>query len=313
MKSTPKPSWSSAAVLITLVAAISTVPCRAPVYAVGVGPASIPSYYSHEYFNVTSPSAYPSGISGYANPAVYGILPGADLSFASAVTGNNTKAYDDYATVLSYTNMGFGLVHERVEFPETGAIAAVNDWRIGIARTRRSTTLGLGFGFSSLDDDKAGRSNIVQVGLVQRFGRSVTVGACGNFATEENNQTGLFDAAYRPFRDYSLTVFADTELRKGMSASDVDWSVGARVEFLRGIHASARYFSDDMFSVMLAVSLGAGWRISGNGRFDTDGENISTTTEIRWGFREPGLFQNFDPEEERPPDTRWDQPPYAGQ
>jgi hypothetical protein len=81
----------------------------------------------------------------------------------------------------------------------------------------------------------------------------------------------------------------------------------------QGVHACARYFSDETFSVMLAVSSGAGWRISGNSRFDADGENLSTKSEIRWGFREPGIFQIFYPEEERPPDTRRDQPPYAGE
>ncbi|MEE9270849.1 MAG: signal peptide peptidase SppA, partial [Candidatus Krumholzibacteria bacterium] len=198
---------------------------------------------------------------------------------------------NNWGYFLGGRELGFGLVRSEAPLPGGGE-TGVNDMRIGFVDGTRNTTVGFGYGWSSGDDDLLGRSDIFQAGMVQRFGRYLSLGISGNFALENSDQTGLFDLAVRPIGNDMVTVFADAELPRGISASDAPWSVGAILEPLPGIQLTGRLFDDDSYALSVGISIGA-LRFTSSPRFTKDGKTTNITYESRSGYFESSVFQNW--------------------
>ncbi|MFQ5512552.1 MAG: S49 family peptidase [Candidatus Krumholzibacteriia bacterium] len=257
---------------------------------IGQVESSIPSYYSHLQFNLTSPTARAAAIGGFANPAVYGMMPGPEAQFSWSDRDNRFRTLKEWGLFVGTRRIGFGMVRNEIPLPGGGE-AGVNDMRIGFVDGTRNTTVGLGYGWSTGDDELLGRSNVFQAGVVQRVGRHLSIGVSGNFAIEKSNQVGLFDIAVRPIGDERLTVFADAELPKGVAASDVPWSVGTILEPIPGIQLTGRFFDDDSYAFSAGFSFG-GLRLSASPRFDKNNNTTNTTYEIRSGYFERSVFDD---------------------
>jgi protease-4 len=260
---------------------------------------SIPSYYDHLQFNLTSPTARAGAIGGFANPAVYGMMPGTESIFSWSRGDDDLRNWGyflggrdlGWGYFLGGRDLGFGLVRSEAPLPGGGK-TGVSDMRIGLVDGTRNTTVGFGYGWASGDDKLLGRSDIFQVGTVQRFGRYLSLGISGNFAFDNKDQTGLFDVAVRPIGNDMVTVFADAELPRGISASNAPWSVGAMLEPLPGIQLTGRLFDDDSYAFSVGVSVGA-LRFTSSPRFTEDGETTNITYESRSGYFEPSVFQDW--------------------
>lgn len=242
----------------------------------------IPSYYSRSKFNLTSPAAYSTAIGGYYNPAVYRTLGGGEFIFSWSDKGNDFGSMDEWGLFVGSKHIGFGAVRNVVPLAD-GSEAGVNDLRLALAFGDRNTTVGYGLGWSTGDKDLAGRSTILQAGLVQRFGRYVSMGLVGTFATEKAEQSGVTDLAVRPFGTSALTVFADGELPKGVSVDNAPWSIGAMVQPVAGLQLIGRYFEDESYSLSIGLSMG-GLGLRGTPSYDKDNNTINSTYEIRTGY-----------------------------
>ena len=216
----------------------------------------IPSYYDQLRYNLTGPGARATSISGYANPAFYGMLPGRETWFtwADPEAPDNQGGMKNWGLFLGAPNIGFGVVRNEIALGD-GKTAGVNDYRFALSGGNKNGTLGLSYGWSGGDGDLVGRSSLIQAGATQRFGRYASVGLVGNFATEKSYQSGLIDLAVRPLGDPMLTVFADAELPKGVSVSDAPWSVGAMLDVGPGLQLTGRYFDDDNYAFSIGYTL----------------------------------------------------------
>lgn len=252
----------------------------------------IPSYYSHLDFNLTGPGAYTTAAGGYANPAVYAMMPGDEMEFYWTVDDNTTlNRIDRWGIFVGLQNLGFGVVHNRLPGPGGTGMLSVTDYRLGLSGGTRNYTFGAALGWSGGDTEQLDRSTVIQVGSVFRFNKYTSAGLAGIFSTQRDHQSGLADLAIRPLGDERFTLFGDVELPRRISTSDAPWSAGAMVELIAGVRLIGRYFDDESFALTLAYSAGGGVktgsaRAAGSWRFDKDAEYAYSNYGIRMGFPE---------------------------
>ncbi len=238
----------------------------------------IPSYYDQLQYNLTGPGTRATSISGYANPAFYSMMPGSELNYSW--TGEDELK--NWGLFLGGTNAGFGMVRSDLPVGD-GVYAGVYDYRVALSGGTRNATVGVSFGWSGGDKDLVGRSQVIQVGAAQRFGRYVSLGLVGNFATQASYQSGFFDIAVRPTGKQLLTLFADYELPKGLAASDAPWSVGAMVDVGPGLQLTGRYFESEEWSLGIGYAFDV-FGFTGAPRFNKDNKSDRTIYQIRTGF-----------------------------
>ena len=240
---------------------------------------SIPSYYDHNRFNLTSPSAQTTPSGGFTNPAGYGWLDGFSGQFGWSNTLDRIDKAEQWGLFTGFSHVGFGMIENRTVALNNGT-GEVQDMRVALIDHHWSTTVGLAYGWSSGADESLGRSDIVQVGVMHQVGRWMRFGAVGNFAVDSPDRTGLLDLAIRPLGRW-LTLFGDTELRRAVSATDSPWSAGVLFEGIRAIQLSGRYFSDE--SIAFAVSLNFyGLWLTGSPGYNQDRNRTSTTYDVRF-------------------------------
>ncbi len=247
----------------------------------------IPSYYTHLRYNLTSPGARATAIGGYANPAVYGMLPGSETWFTWTDQDNLTN----WGLFFGAPHVGFGVVRDEIPLGG-GETAGVNDYRLALSGGTKNGSVALGYGWSGGDNDLVGRSRLIQAGMTQRFGRRFSLGAVGSFATDKAYQTGIFDFAVRPFDDQKMTLFADAELPKGVSASDAPWSVGAMFDLGPGLQITGRYFDDESYSFAIGYTLDF-LGFTGSPQFDAGDEHMFNIWQARIGYPQRNVLTEY--------------------
>ncbi|NIM19172.1 MAG: signal peptide peptidase SppA [Candidatus Latescibacteria bacterium] len=252
----------------------------------------IPSYYSHLDFNLTSPGARATSVGAFANPAVYRMLPDGEIQFYWSDEAATLRSIPKWGLFLGAPHLGFGTIHTRFTHPLTGGPASVTDYRLALALGNKSSSVGLGFGWSGGDEDLAGRSRIIQTGAIRRFGRYASLGLVGAFSTQTDARSGLVDVAVRPLGDLHVTVFADAEFQNGIRFEDSPWSVGAMVEPLPGLQITGRYFEDESYAISVGFSFGR-LSASASPRIDKNGDLDRTLYGIRIGYREPNIYNAY--------------------
>jgi len=272
----------------TLIAAllVATTACGALATS-----SELPSYYAEGTFNLTSPSALTTAVGGYYNPAVYPMMPGTELEFyfsdpkTDAISGLNR-----WGAFTGLNNLGFGFIHER-GFDAVGNLTSVTDYRLALAGGTRAHALGVSVGWQSGNKTAFNRTTIMQVGVVERFGRHVSLGLNGTFSTEVSDQSGLFDLAVRPLGDERFTVFGDLEYPRGYSFKNSPWSAGAMLEVPSGVKIVGRYFENESFSLALAYTFGGGintgkLRGSAQPYWNESSNHAATNWGVRVGYAE---------------------------
>src|SRR4029453_7398181 len=125
-------------------AAVAAVLCARTVSA-----GSIPSYYQHLDFNLTSPTAFTQAAGGYFNPSVYSMMPGGE---GEAYWSNfDQDEIGRWGLFTGFKNLGFGLVHNKLSLP--GGEISTTDYRIALSGGTRDVSMGLGYGWSGGDND----------------------------------------------------------------------------------------------------------------------------------------------------------------
>ena len=133
-----------------------------PSYAELRGSSQIPSYYSQLDFNLTSPSAFATAVGGYANPAVYQMMPGSEISyFFSDLDGTSLNRIDRLGFFTSLQGLGFGVVHNRFPGSDGEPALSVTDYRLGLSWGNRNHTHGIALGWSDGDTDQLGRHTLI--------------------------------------------------------------------------------------------------------------------------------------------------------
>jgi len=235
-----------------------------------------PSYYSNTDLAITSPGALKFGLYGYDNPAILTYLHQPDFSFVWTDATGKWNDFNRWGAFLGFPNVGFGAIKTKA------GGASIMDYRLSVAFGDRSTSFGLGYGWTGGDKVLFDRSNSFTLGSLFRPDPHISVGAIGTTATSGNHSEAVIDLGVRPMGDELLTLFADYGLSSKQSLKDGNWSAGAAVEFLPGIRVTGRYFDTKAFAFGLDVSFGRG-SISSQTSFDRDGNHAFNTYGVRLG------------------------------
>ena len=257
-------------------------------------PVSIPSYYQHLDFNLTSPTAFTDAAGGYFNPSVYSMMPGAE----GEVYWSNfdEPGIGRWGLFTGMRNLGFGLVHNQV--PTSNGQISVTDYHIALSGGTRDVSMGVGFGWSGgHDEDLFDRQNLMQLGLTWRLNHFVSLSGNETWGLKDGDRRELADLAVRPLGNDRFTVFGDieTDVQGGNYSDNFPWSAGAMVEVPAGLKLIGRVQdskdTESTWSLALAYSFGGGFhqgvmRGSVNQHFDQNDKTDVTTWGVRFGYPE---------------------------
>jgi protease IV len=237
-------------------------------------------YYRSTEFSLTSPGAMRYGLYGADNPALLTTIEGTEFLFAWSDQHKNSL--DRWGLFAAFPYFGFSANREKF-----GSMA-VTDYKLNFAMGDKSFGLGLGYGWSTGNEDFFNRSNVFTTGVFSRPFPFISAGVIGHFPGNGLNE-GIIDLAVRPFGNELLSVFGDYIFRKG--SADIKWSAGAAVELLPGIRFTGRMFEDKYYSAGVDLSLGS-LGLSSQARFDNAGHQYNTYG-IRAGSYDRNLFSYF--------------------
>jgi len=252
---------------------------------------SIPSYYDLLDFNLMSPGARATSVGGFANPAIYRMMPGSELQYFWSDEGAKVRAINRWGIFWGDENIGFGAVHDRM-VPTPDGFASVTDYRIALSLGDRDGSIGIGYGWSSGDEARTGRTGLIQLGVMRRIGRYVSMGTAAAFSTSNDERKVLTDLAVRPLGDERLTLFGDAEANKDTRLEDARFSAGVSAELIPGLNVIGRYFDDESFTVAMSFSFGnAGAAVSS--RVNKQGDLGRTLYGVRLGYGERNVFDEY--------------------
>jgi protease-4 len=258
---------------------------------------TIPSYYSLLDFNLTSPGARATAVGGFANPAVYQMLPGSELDYFWSDEDAQLKSINRWGLFFGTEHLGFSALRSAGPYAPREGLSVV-DYRLSLSMGDRTSSLGLAFGWSSGDEEAFGRTRVLQAGTMRRFGRYVSLGLAGTFSLQRDDRIGLADLAVRPLGNDLLTVFGDAEMGKDTRLKDARWSAGAAAEVVPGVCLIGRYFDDESFAFSLGFSFGAAGAAAGL-RYDQDGDFSHAVYGVRLGYSERNVFDSYLKKEQR--------------
>jgi protease-4 len=248
------------------------------------------SFYNRNEFLFTSPGALKYGLYGYANPALLTYVE--NFNFMFDWTNQNARWNDlkNWGLFTSIPNLGFGLVHKKIEN------LSITDYKLSTGFGNRSLSMGMGYGWSSGNEDEFGRTNILTIGILSRPVKYISVGLVGTTSTEINSQEGYVDLAVRPFGDEKITLFGDYAVRSKAQTgiNKNNWSAGAVIEVLPGLRITGRYFDTKDFTTGIDIGLG-NLGLKSQVHYDKEGKYAYNTYGIRVGGYDRNLLTKIIP------------------
>jgi protease IV len=235
-----------------------------------------PSYHSMSPFSLASPGALRYGLYGFDNPAMVSQVRDMDVQFSwtdsHGPDGNRSLG----GFFVGLPALGFGMIEDKF------GDRTVQDYRLTFAAGNRSVAFGASYGWSDGDRDFFQRRDLTSWGLLIRPEEHASLGVFGTVTTDGKRNEIVVDAAFRPFGNEWLTVFADYAKRDGQSLSDGNWSAGAVVEAIPGLRLAGRYLDTKMFTAGVQIGLG---HIGGSmqRQFDEDGNREFNSYSVRIG------------------------------
>jgi protease-4 len=233
------------------------------------------NYHSQNDFLLTSPGAMKFGLYGYDNPALLTYIRQPDFMFTWSDATGKWNDFNRWGLFTALQNFGFGLMHQKV------LNKSVTDYRISMGFGDKSTSFGIGYGWSAGDTKYFQRRKIITVGSLFRPIPHVSVGAMGIF-TKADRREGVIDLAVRPFGNELLTLFTDYAIQNFQTIKQGAWSYGAAVEALPGIRLTGRYFDTHTFTVGFQFSFGR-FGVSTQSNYDKDQKHSYNTYAVRVG------------------------------
>jgi protease IV len=244
---------------------------------------SFPDYHSQTDLSLTSPGAMKFGFYGYDNPALLSYIHQPDILFMWNDEGKKWNDFNRWGLFTAVPNVGFGLIHER-----QGDIE-ITDYRLSFAQGDKNASFGLGYGWSTGDNNYFNRTNLITIGTLIRPIKYISVGAFGSIATRGKMNEGVLDLAVRPLGNEMLSIFGDVALQHKKNIKQANWSIGAAVEALPGIRLTGRYFDTKIFTFGFQLSFGNLGFIT-QSHYDNSKKYSSQTYGIRLGAYDRTIF-----------------------
>ncbi len=249
-----------------------------------LGYGSIPSFYAHNKFLLTSPGGLGTGLYGYDNPALLIYLHQFDLAFMWSDQRGEWNDFNDWAFFTGIPNLGFAINHQ--EF----LAGSITGYNLSFAMGNKGQSLGIGYEWSKSNTSILRQSNIWKIGWLTRPVRFLSIGLVGSFASSGGDREGYVDFGFRPMGNEKITIFADYTLHRGIEIRHNPWSTGIAIEPLPGIRITGRYFNDRSFTAGLNFSLGK-LGVTNQLHFDTGQKHQFNSYGIRLGAYDRNMLR----------------------
>jgi len=225
---------------------------------------------------LTSPGAFQYGLLGFVNPAVPAFVPKFEAQAAWNTVQKPASSLNSWGVFAASRGLGTQIFQQKI------GSGWVTDYGISTAFSKETVGLGIGYRWSKATSGLMPHDRALQAGLLLRPNRFLSVGATGHVSLERDYREGALEAAVRPLGSPVLTLFADAATRTGQSLKNANWSTGAVVQVLSGIHLIGRYFDDHSFTAGLSFNFGR-TGMSGQARFSDQQALASNSTIVRLG------------------------------
>lgn len=264
---------------LLLISLLTILILSSPVF----GQATLPQFHMHHDFLMTSSGAMKYGLYGYDNPALLTYLHQPDFYFTWSDQTGSFEDFNKWGVFAAIPNFGFGIIQEDTPF------GSITDYRISSAFGNRSISAGFGYGWSGGDVDVFDREKLINIGLLVRPNRYMSIGAVGYQTLRGKRQQIYTDLAVRPFGNEFLTVFGDFALQNDQAIREGMWSAGVAVEALPGIRISGRAFEGELYTVGVSFNLR---RAGINTQRQFNGNSGYNTYGIRFGAYDRNIFDS---------------------
>jgi protease-4 len=241
-------------------------------------------HYSRNSFLQAPAGAFQDGLAGFANPANLALLHAPEMQFHWSTDGSEATSINDWGFFAGARGFGFGGLRQHANG------LRITDYRLSTGFGTQSIAFGLAYGWSTRDKKAFGGESLVSTGAIIRPNRFVSLGLVGNFSLESNAREGVAEIGVRPLGTSRLTVFADGAMQKQTRLKDAEWSAGAALQVVPGVHFVARYFKHDDFTTGLRIDFG-GAGAGAQAHFDSQQKHSYNSYMIRSGGVLPSVFQ----------------------
>ena len=252
----------------------------------------MPGYYERNQFLMTAPGSYYEGLLGFSNPANLAVQNNPEHRFYWSTDGTDAVSFGNWGYFFGAPHFGFGI--QRQEFSGMH----VTDYRLSIGMGSPDRMFGLGYSWSSGDQEFFGRERLLTVGTLQRPCKYFSGGLVGNFSLESGWNEGIAEIGIRPLGNSKLTLFADGALQRDMKFSDAPFSAGAAVQILPGVNLIGRYFESEAFTVGFSINFGF-QGFGGQSHFDSDQNHSHYSYHVRLGNMRPSFLPHIIDQEKR--------------
>ncbi len=262
-----------------LVSALLTLFFPATIQAQAFAP-----YPVRSEFLSTSPGGSGSGLQGYINPALLTYVEEMETSFTWTDAPDQQGVANQWGVFTGFPRLGFGLIHQELPGED------LKDYRIALSAGNRSTSLGIGYGWSSGQTDFLKRKNLLVVGALVRPSPRLSLGFTFTTALSIAAREATLDLALRPLGSERLTLFADYAVASKKAGEDAYWSGGASLELVPGLRLIGRYFDNKTLGFGLELGLGRA-AFQTQARFDEERNHTFNTHAFRMGAFEPSTLR----------------------
>ncbi len=245
----------------------------------------VTSFYTRGQFLSAPPAVFDDGLIGSLNPAVNAYQKMFDIRFHWATEGDDAGSFQDWALYAGH-KFGFGVLHQ--EFGDQ----SVTDYQLSLGLGGKGSAFGLGYSWSTGDDESLGREKLLSVGQIIRPCKHASLGVTGVFSMDSKWNQVVGELGIRPLGTPFLTIFGDGAWSYGEKFKDAPWSAGAAVEVVPGISFVGRYFEDESFTLGLTLELGHSG-VSSQAHFDTDQDLSRYSYGTRVGSLRPSIIPEF--------------------
>ncbi len=266
---------------ITAISLITFIALTASALAVG-----IPGYYQRSGFLFTPPSVYNDGLLGFSNPANLALIPRGEVRLTWTTDGTDFSSFDNWGFMAAVPNLGIN--YFRYNIGDTPA----SDYRLALAFGTPGHTMGLSYGWSTGDNDAAGREKVLTLGTIARPNKYISTGLVYNESLESKDNELIGDIGLRPAGTPTLTVFADAALKYNMSFSDLPWSIGAVIEPAAGINIIGRYFDSESFTIGVTIGLGS-LGFGSQTHYNMNQHHVGYSNYVRLGGVKPSYISEY--------------------
>ncbi len=238
----------------------------------------VPANIEQSEFLLATTGSLKFGLYGFENPAILSYVNNFDIQFNWLDNYNSPEDFNKWGIFSASRNFGFGIIKE--SFAEK----SVANYKVSLAAGNRNFSTGISYGWVSGEKYLFNYSNNFTLGILSRPANFISIGITGNFATDKNYRRANIEAAFRPFSNEILTLFADYNFRNKsyQNYGKQNWSAGIALELIPGIRFTGRYFKNNFFTAGAQLSLG-NIGFSSSAGFDKNSDHQFNTYGIRIG------------------------------